>query len=209
MTPHDHIDELVELYALGTLSERERANVDAHVGSCDACAARLGEAELLISQTLADREPSSALDRRVRAVFVPRRSLTLQFGPLVAAAFVLGLLPGVLFGVLHHPAAPFDADRGRAINAMVDSHFSHAQFTPLASGAPKAKVLYARSGRWRFFVAQTNRAYAVEAQTPSGSSMLGTLRVSGDAAELFVPDTAARTFLLLDGRRPVARVKLP
>lgn len=208
MTTHDHIGELAELYALGTLDDSERARVDSHVRSCGECARRLGEAETSIAGTMPELEPSPQLDRRIRAAFAPRTP-ALRLGPLIAAAFVLGLLPGAIFGVLHRTASPFESDRDSAIAAMVNSHFLHAQFTPLAPDAPKAKVLYGRGKPWRFFVAQTNHAYAVRALDAGGASDLGTLHVSGDAAELFVPNSGAHTFVLLDGSRPVARVHLP
>lgn len=209
MNTHEHIGELAELYAIGALDDAERAAVDAHVQSCEECSRSLGEAEALIAETIAEREPPRALDARVRKAFASRTAAPPRWGALVAAAFVIGLLPGLLFAGLYRPAAPFQADRDRAISAMVNSHFSHAPFIAIASDAPKAKVLYARTARWRFFVAQTTHAYTVEAQNASGTVVLGTLHVSGNAAELFVPATSARKFVLLDGARPVAQVQIP
>lgn len=204
-----HIDELAELYALGVLNDAERATVDAHVQTCAQCAQRVGEAETLIADTVAEREPSGDLDRRMHAAFAPRRASGTRWGALVAAAFVLGLLPGVLFGVFQSRTTAFDRDRDQAIAAMVNSHFVHAQFTALSSDAPKAKVIYGRGKPWRFFVAQTNRAYTVQSQENGRTAVLGTLHVSGNAAELFVPQSDARSYLLLDGLRVVARVRLP
>jgi hypothetical protein len=197
---HDHIDELAELYALGSLDEAERASVDEHARSCAQCAARVGEAERFIAQTIEQREPSPQLHRRMHAAFVPRRSPAFAWAGLaaaIAAAFVLGLL-------LQPPPA-FQADRDRALVAMINSHFVHAQFTPLAPDAPKAKVIYGRRAPWRLFIAQTTHAYAVRANS---GAILGELHVSGDAAELFVPRSAERSFVLLDGSRPVAKVTL-
>lgn len=197
MNTHEHIDELAELYALGTLDDVERASVERHVQSCTECAARLGEAERFIARTIAEHEPSPALDRRMRAAFAPRRSPIAAWAALVAAAFVVGLL-------LPRPSA-FEADRDRAIPAMVNSHFLHVQFTPLTGQAPKAKVIYGRGAPWRFFIAQTTHAYTVRSQS---GAVLGELHVSGNAAELFVPSSAERSFVLLDGSRPVAKVTL-
>lgn len=209
MNTHEHIGELAELYAIGALDDAERAGVDAHAQSCVECAKRLGEAESLIAETIVEREPPPQLDARVRKAFVARTATPPRWGALVAAAFVIGLLPGLLFAALYRPAAPFQADRDRAIAAMVNSHFSHAPFIAVSPDAPKAKVLYARTARWRFIVAQTTHAYTVEAQDASGTAVLGTLHVSGNAAELFVPSTSARKFVLLDGARPVAQVQIP
>ncbi len=205
----EHIGELAELYALGTLGGIERAHVDAHVRSCAECAGRIGEAEAFITQTVSEREPPAQLDRRVRAAFAVRQSSARRWAPLIAAAFVLGLLPGVLFGVLHRPVSSLQADHDRAIAALVSSHFLHAQFTPLQRHAPKAKVIYGRTAPWRLFVAQTTRAYSVAAYGPGGTKVLGTLHVSGSSAELFVADNRARSFALLDGTRVMARVRLP
>ncbi len=210
MNVNEHIGELAELYALGTLDETERAGVDAHAAACDACARRLGEAESVVAQTMPEVEPAATLDRRMRAAFKPRGPVLAHWSAIAAAAFVVGLLPGLLFAALHRPASVYDGDRSGAISAMVGSHFLHAQFTPVAAGAPKAKVLYGRAGRsWRFFVAQTGRSYTVAAETPAGQSALGALRTNGDSAELFVPVSTARTFVLLDGSRVLARVRLP
>lgn len=204
-----HIDELAELYALGVLDDAQRAAVDAHVQTCMECAQRLGEAETLIADSIVEREPPADLDRRMHAAFAPRRAPGMRWGALVAAAFVLGLLPGVLFGIFQSRTSSFDRDRDQAIAAMVNSHFVHAQFTTLTPDAPKAKVIYGRGKTWRFFVAQTNHAYTVQAQENGASTTLGTLHVSGNAAELFVRQSSARSYTLLDGLRVVARVRLP
>lgn len=210
MNTHEHIEELAELYALGALDDAERASVLAHVHSCSACAQRLGQAEAVIAELTPEMEPPASLDVRVRHAFTrQRRVVPMRWQSLVAAAFIIGLLPGLIFAALYKPAVPFQADRDRAIAAMVNSHFSHAQFTALTPDAPKAKVLYGHGARWRFFVAQSTHAYAVQAQTPRGTSIIGTLHVSGGAAELFVPQSDARIYVLLDGTRPVARVTLP
>lgn len=209
MNTHEHIDELAELYALGALDDAERGRVDLHARSCGECAARLGDAERFISETIADAEPPPALDRRMHAAFAPRRAWNPRWRALVAAAFILGLLPGVIFGVLQHRQPAVDADRDRAVAALVNSHFAHVQFTPLVADAPKAKVLYGHGAPWRYFIAQTNRPYTVEAESTNGASVLGALHVSGSAAELFVPATSARSFVLLDGTRAVSRVTLP
>lgn len=209
MNTHEHIDELAELYALGALDEAERATVDLHAKSCAVCAARLGNAEAMIAETIEKHAPSGTLDVRVHKAFAPRRRTAPPWGALAAAAFLLGLLPGLLFAAFYHPRAPFESDRDRAIVAMVNSHFLHAQFTALAPDAPKAKVIYGRGKPWRLFVAQTKRPYTVRAEAAAGGTSLGVLHVSGDAAELFVPSSNARTFVLLDGTRRVARVTLP
>ena len=209
MTAPEHIDELAELYALGTLDATQQALVDGHVRTCELCAARLGEAEAAVAHFIDESEPSVILDRRVRRAFA-RRSPWRWAAPLVAAAFVIGLLPsiGLWSGVFGSKA--YDADRQAAVQAMVNSHFAHAPFAPLSAGAPKAKLIYSPTGDWRFIVAQTNRAYEVAAQTGGQTIALGKLHVSGNAGELFLEHApSARTFVLLDGTTPVDRVTLP
>ncbi|MEO7202253.1 MAG: zf-HC2 domain-containing protein, partial [Candidatus Tumulicola sp.] len=42
---YDHVEDRAALYALGALSDDERAEVDAHLRECSACAQAIGEAE--------------------------------------------------------------------------------------------------------------------------------------------------------------------
>lgn len=194
-----HIGESAELYALGALGDDERSQVDAHVLQCDACAVRLGEAE----RTVAVMElGGAAAMTRVRAWRFP--------GAVAAAAFALGLLPSAWFWSAQQRAIAYDADRQSAVAAIVSSHFSHAPFQPLVANAPKAKLLYARNGRWIYAVAQSGKPLLLKGQAEGRTVPLGTLRVSGDSAELFVRDAgSARSFVLNDGQRDVERVTLP
>lgn len=204
-----HIDELAELYALGTLDEAERASVDAHAIECEACAQRLGEAESTIAFLEQSVAVPPSLDRRMSAVFArtPRFRVPAS---LVAAAFVIGLLPSLFFWNANRSTRAFDADRQQAVQAMVSSHFAHAQFTALAPDAPKAKLIYARNGNWIYVVAETGRPLSLHAQGAQGEVALGTLHVSGQAAELYVPQApATRTFTLYDGTNQIERVTLP
>jgi hypothetical protein len=209
MTASEHIEDLAELYALGTLGARQRELVDAHVRTCDACAARLGEAETTVAQLMDEVEPPATLDRRVRSAFAP--GAPGRWMPvLVAAAFIVGLLPalGMWSGIFG--SRGFDTDRELAVRAMVTSHFVHTPFTALASDAPKAKLIYGRSSNWRFIIAQTPRALDVAVQENGTTRVLGRLHVRGDAAELFISNAPqSRAYVLLDGTRPVARATLP
>jgi hypothetical protein len=215
MTQSPHVTELAELYALGTLDERERALVDAHVRGCDACAARLGEAEATVAQLVVERTPSRELDRRMRAAFTARTPLRARLpwrwaAPLAAAAFVLGLIPSLLLWSGVFGAGSFAGDQQQAVQAMVNSHFAHAPFVPVAPDAPKAKLIYGRTGGWRYIVAQTAKPYDVAVQSGAQTVSLGKLRVSGNAAVLFIERApAAREYLLREGSRIVARVTLP
>jgi anti-sigma factor RsiW len=198
-----HIGELAELYALGSLDDRERAHVDEHVKQCDACAAELGSAERAVVALLSERAPAPALDRRMTAAFAPRPAWR-TWAPLIAAAFVLGLIPALWF------TRPSPSPNSQAIVAMAGSHFAHAQFTALTPSAPKAKLVYARTGAWWYVIAQTSRAYTLAAEEKTRIVRIGILRVDGNAAQLYIANPpAARTLLLLDGSKAVARVTLP
>lgn len=206
---NEHIGELAESYALGTLSTQERTQVDWHVRQCTECAARVGAAEETVAALVLEREPSPQLDARVQKAFTraPKRS---GLAALVAAAFILGLLPAFALWPRLSRDAQFASDRQSATVAMVNSHFSHAPFVSSAHGALKAKVLFSRNADWLFIVAQTNRAYTVRAEQNGKAVTLGTLRVSGDAAELFLPHVnGARVLWLQDGGRIAGRVTLP
>lgn len=199
-----HIDELAELYALGLLDERESAQVDAHAMDCEVCASRLGEAE----STVAFMERHVSPPRSIRpALAVPRVS---RWSALAAAAFVIGLLPSLWFWNTGQRREAFDANRAQAVQAMVSSHFLHAQFVPLTPDAPKAKLIYSRTGSWVYAVAQSSRALSLRALTAPSAVTLGTLRVAHNAGELFVANPPrASAFALFDGEREVERVTLP
>lgn len=194
-----HIGESAELYALGSLGEDERAQVDAHVMQCDACAARLGEAERTVAAMERSAEAPAA---RVRTWRVP--------AGVAAAAFVLGLIPSAWFWSAQQRAGAYNADRERALAAMVSSHFSHAQFERLAANAPSAKLIYARNGQWVYAVAETAKPLVLKVRTGSGDVSLGTLHALGGSAELFVTDAGAgRSFVLSEGGADIERVTLP
>lgn len=208
----NHIDELAELYALGTLDDAERAAIDAHALDCDACAQRLGEAASTIAFMEQSAVVPASLDRRMSAVFArtPRVSAFRLPGALAAAAFVIGLLPSFWFLSVAQKAQSFDTDRQHAVQAMVNSHFAHAQFAPLEANAPKAKLIYARTGDWVYVVAETARPLSLRAETQQGEVALGTLHVSGNAGELFLTQAPqVRTFTLVDGSRAIERVTIP
>lgn len=205
----EHVGELAELYALGTLDDRERSLVDAHARTCRECAARIGEAEQTIANSVELLEPPAALDRRMRAAFQPR-SPWRWAAPLAAAAFVVGLLPsiGMWSGVFG--GSPFSSDQQQAVRAMVGSHFVHSPFVAVSPDAPKAKMIYGRTGDWRFVVAQTSHPYDVAVLSNGKAVSLGALRVSGEAGELFIAHApAGNEYVLRDGSRVVARVTLP
>lgn len=200
-----HIGEDAELYALGALTGEERRAVDEHVRTCDLCAAELGQAEAAVAAAIVPSEPPLSLDRRMRTAFaapLPWR----RIAPLLAACFVLGLLP--LFALL--PGHRDTSQHDRAVAALVNSHFAHVAFTAVTPDAPKAKLLYGRGVTgWRLIVAQTAHAYGVRGIANGHEVDFGTLQISGASGELFVPQTPVRVFELYDGNREVSRSVIP
>jgi anti-sigma-K factor RskA len=204
-----HVDENAELYALGTLSDTDRAAVDAHVATCASCAQRVGEAEETVA-ALSARQTAvpGQLDRRMRASFAPR-SLPRSLYALVAAALILGLLPSALLWQRDRDLNAMDATRQQAAAAMVHSHFLHAPFVKLTPDAPAAKAIFARDGAWLYVIATSDRDYTVAVDDNGKRRDLGVLEGTGTERELFVsaPPKAKEVFLF-DGPRAVARATM-
>jgi hypothetical protein len=193
----DHIGENAELYALGELDELEAARVERHARTCAACSSRLGDAEATVLQLVEAGGVTTVvpegLDRRVR--FVPPAPATRAWIGAVAAAFVLGLLPwGWTMTQQHQNGSTAQP----AVDAMLVGHFSHAPLLPLQSGAPPAKVIYAREGGWIYVLAgagttsldvatvTAGRTVVVAALAPSGATRAAFVKIAGrvDAVEL-------------------------
>ena len=121
-----HVGENAELYALGTLSELERARVDEHVRTCDPCAQRVGEAEETALRLIdAAKMPAIPLPA---VGFASRARLPAWMAP-AAAAFVAGFIVTGLWA--QRDRAADDAARSTtqaAQRAMLAGHFAHAPF---------------------------------------------------------------------------------
>jgi hypothetical protein len=173
VTQERHIGEEAELYALGYLSDDERAALEAHARGCLQCLRRVGEAEetllALERQTVAPA-PSAALGTlRLR-----RRNLQAWWlAPALAAAFVLGML-----------VPRGQAPQNPALIAIATSHFNHSQF--IGPHGPRAKVLYARDHTWYYVVVTGGRSYEVYGVRVGVATPLGSTRVEGDSGQLFV-----------------------
>jgi Putative zinc-finger len=175
MQADDHIGELAELYAAGALNEREHAVVEAHIGRCEACLRRTGEAE----------ETVLALERRFKVpgdiVGLRTLSLTRSAKPFwTIAAMAAALIVGF---VLPHPAQR----PSPATLAMIQSHFAHAQF--IGSGGA-AKVLYARDRSWYYVIVEGSHRYEVYGSRRGALQRLGSTQPGGVTSELFVRASA-------------------
>lgn len=143
------------------------------------------------------------LERRL-LLPVPRRVPFAAIGLATAAGLVLGFL-ATFFGFSSHPD-----DTQHALVAMVNSHFNHAQFAPVASqGAPAAKVIYARDKSWLFVITTGSEHYSVFTVDAHGATRLGELRPQGSSSTLFVnfPFTAS-VIELRDGTAVVERAQV-
>jgi hypothetical protein len=193
----DHVDEFVELYAVGSLSEIEAARLERHAAVCAECASRLHEAEetvttLAQAQALPLREPSAALGARLqRSMERPLHRGVLSWRPFaaaVAAAIVLALIP-TFVAVDRNTAlqAMRQDERALARLASAGTQIDHAQF--MSGRAPmNAKVLYGPKGDWYYVVVMHPHPGMQVAYVHNGRmEMLGTVAMHGESGTLYLP----------------------
>lgn len=199
-----HIDELADLYALGSLSEHESAQVEHHIARCASCARRVGEAEetlLALEGQYELAQPPDAPDFRLQLT-EPRSVPWWRFAGSIAAGIAIGV------GLMYGPARQ-NGESQRAIDSMIHSHFSHAQFTAVSSGAPSAKVIYAHDRQWLYVILSGREGYEVDAVQGSSRSTLGSLRADGSVSTLFVDrPVSAEEIDLVDNGHVVERAAL-
>lgn len=193
-----HIDELAELYAVGSLSEFERARVDRHVGQCPSCAGDLRRAEetvadLAQAQAQPMHEAPSSLQRRLeQSLKQSRRRGVLTWHPFVAAiaaAIVLAFVP-TWVAVDRNSAlvAMRQDERALARLASAGTQIDHAQFMSPANRPMNAKVLYGPKGNWYYVVVMHPRPGMQVAYVHGGRmEMLGTVAMHGESGTLYLP----------------------
>ncbi|MBV9718391.1 MAG: hypothetical protein JOZ77_03680 [Candidatus Eremiobacteraeota bacterium] len=185
MDAEKHIGESAELYAIGALEAGERAAVESHIAHCTQCLRRVGEAE----ETVLALEPAARGQVPTRGKLLPfeRRGASMWWiVAAAAAAFVLGM-------IVPRASSQHDA----ATLAMIQSHFSHAQF--VGSG-PLAKVVYARDRSWYYVIVRGSYRYDVYGVVDGHAASLGALRPEGKASDLFTTARAAFDRLELRSR---------
>ena len=199
----EHVEDLAELYVIGDLDAAEVKRVESHIAGCRMCMRRVGEAE----------ETLLALERESRVEPMPEnRPLRLREPNRWSyPAFALAAAAGIVLGIFTMlPAALRPHDSQRALLAMVNSHFNHAQFAALKPGAPAAKVMYARDRRWLYVVLDGTRRYTVYAGSGPDAQRLGELHPDGATSTLFVDRTITQDEIELRDRANViedARVR--
>lgn len=212
-----HVSEFAELYALGVLQPQERANVDAHVVSCGSCARALAGAEATVAALdevfVPLVEPPERLRMRIamssEVVASPTRSVShddwlrkrpSRFVSGYLAAALLLLFLGGSGGVLYQRSTTWRqvAQDSTVLATIATSHFKHASFTAREPGAPIAKVLYARDGRWFYVIVNSASCDCrLIARSATAQRDLGSLEVRGSTATRFVSDFPRPTSLKL------------
>jgi len=215
----NHITEEADLYALGLLEADERAEIDDHVSICDPCARRLARAEAtvttMVDATIALESAPPALDARIarfesrpRSAHPPAR----RFGWATAVAAAFAISTGIL---TQQHLALVSAVRtdGNALDALVHSHFVHAQFIAPGGAPIDAKVLYERHGMWYEIVASPgSTAWSVTVQRRGAADVVMSNRfvARGDAVFMRFSDPGAVTALeLRDGGGHILGVVKP
>ncbi|WP_317995671.1 zf-HC2 domain-containing protein [Vulcanimicrobium alpinum] len=148
-----HLGDDAELYALGMTEPEQRGAIEAHLASCDACRARVADAEAAAASLAAALRPlprhAELVEAQPQATGAPRR-LRLGFGLASAAALVFAAT-SVIEGIGERGASAQLARTDVALTALASSHFAHV--TLASAPAVSAKALYARDGAWCFIVA--------------------------------------------------------
>jgi hypothetical protein len=192
MNTNEHLDEDLELYALGVLGDEDRARVEAHAAACPDCSVRLGEAEAVVAKL--------ALAYPAKAKVVPLRISSRWIG--AAAAFVL--MAGVTLGALlqtNRLQNRIGADDA-ILATIATSHFNHTEFSKLQPGAPAAKVLNGRHGEWLYVIVDAPFGDVRLTGRRAGSAVdFGLVHVHGTTATLFVrnPGPVSRLELQRNG----------
>lgn len=216
----DHIEELAELYAVGSLDDIERARVERHSSQCTPCARRLSSAEetvALLAQTQArpEHRPSEQLERRLQASLArPQRRPVLSWHPFAAAAAAAVLLALVPTWVAVDRNSALVAmrqdERALARLAAAGTQIDHAQFMGSGNHPMNAKVLYGPHGDWYYVVVMHPKAGMQVAYVHDGRmEMLGSVAMHGESGTLYLPVNHKMDELaLLDGSTVVADAHL-
>jgi hypothetical protein len=213
----DHIEELAELYAVGSLDDLERARVERHARECVQCAQRLHEAEetvAAIAQTQPAFEAPARLRRRLRTSLGDRgatkRAVWRPAIAAAAAAVVLALVPSWLAVENTRKAVVAMRQDERALARLASAPFDRAQFMSQSKRAMDAKVLYGPRGDWYYVVVMHPKPNMRVAYVHAGKmEMLGPVAMHGESGTLFLPvNHKMEELALLEGDTVVAHAHL-
>ena len=190
---NEHVDELAELYALGSLEDLDRARVERHASSCALCAQRISDAEESVTriaelQTL--HEPPARLQSRLRSSFTAahvRHAWLRTIPAAIAAVLVLALIPTWVAVDRTRTVAVMGQDE-QALAKIASAPFARAQFMSARKRPMNAKVLYGMHGDWYYVVVMHPRPGMQVAYVHGGKmEMLGTVAMHGASGTLYLP----------------------
>jgi len=189
----DHIDELAELYAIGSLEEPERQRVERHVAGCAACASRLDEAEQTVAQVADGQplfEPSSALRERLRQSVAPPVRPMQHWAPVglaFAAALAIAFIPTWVAVDRTRVSQVMLQDERALARLAAAPTFNRADF--MSHSKPMdAKVLYGPHGDWYYVVVMHPKPGMQVAYVHNGRlEMLGPVAMHGESGTLYLP----------------------
>ena len=212
-----HVGDYAALYALGTLSDAERARVDAHARHCDACARLIGAAESDVAAIVAaeglleaPQDLQARIERSLRGVtaLAPRRERALW--PLaMAAALLVGFLPSMVFWQQERAMRETVALQNAAICRVTSGAHRTAAFRS-SDAREVASVAYGADGSWYVVVVpNASKPMHVVWMHDGERTMLGMAMPHGDVATLYLPKSHRMdTLALMDGSRVVAQAQL-
>jgi anti-sigma-K factor RskA len=208
---HEQIADLAELYALGALSDSERAGIDEHLRHCASCAQLLGNAERDVA-LIASMEPQRAAPRELQArIESALRRPQQRWMPVaaIAAAVAIAFLPSLYLwsqtNALHRAMLTQTA----AMERLAEAPHRMARFQTMP-GMPPAEVVYAPDGSWYFVLVHGAEQRLSVAWIHDGTkTMLGDTVPRGSVASLYLPKSHRMDRLaLMDGDRIVGEATL-
>lgn len=187
----EHIGELAELYAMGSLDEPAARSVEQHVRTCDPCSQQLAAAAEAVAQIETARPqvtPPGSLRRRLSAsAHAPRRAHLWTGALAAAAAFAIALIPTwVAVDRGRHMASLFTADEQALERIARAPSVERAAF--MAGGRPVGNVLYGKRGDWYYVVVMHPKAGMQVAYVHGARhEMLGPVVMHGRSGTLYLP----------------------
>jgi hypothetical protein len=216
---NEHLDEIAELYALGSLDDAVRERADLHAQTCAQCRARLGQAEAAVAAML-KLEPQHhapvALRERLRSALevgrTASRSVPSRRGGMsaVAAAVVILLLP-LGYVVRQNMAMHGAMSANAAVMArLADPSTSHVAFAPMHGAPISARVYYSGAGDWYcVLVAHPQHPLQVAYVRDDGSmETIGNVSMDATGMAVMPIHHQMRKLALLDGNTVVAEAEL-
>jgi len=212
----EHIEELAELYVLGSLDDLERQRVERHVSSCLPCATRVYKAEQAVAEIASGQplyEPSHVLGRRLREAVRPavRQHHWVTAGIAFAAALAIAFIPTWLAVDRTRVVTQAMLQDERALARIAsEPSFNRAAFVSTRNIRMDAKVLYGPRGDWYYVVVMHPRPGMQVAYVHNGRmEMLGSVAMHGESGTLYLPvNHKMEQLALLEDNTVIANARL-